>query len=170
MQTSQTSFQLSKTHHSHRFEWDEFLVSEAKRATRTGTRGPGGAKQDDELDIDEAFNLHLGENALVQDGPCAPTRLLEIGSFHGLREIELSTALASSVSLNDEIVEESFCLPVSKTDPRALGCTRSWGCVCDGRHSTPCACHATKEQINWLEENFPGTPLEELPLFPNQGV
>ena len=159
----------AKDHHlAQRYEWDDFLSREAKRATRTGTRGKGGAKQDDELDIDQAFNLHLSDAPLVQDGPCAPTRLLEIGSFHVLREIELSTALASSVSFNDEITEESFCLPVSKTDPRALGCTRSWGCVCDGFHSTPCAYHAMKDQIYWLEETFPGIPLEELPLFPDQ--
>ena len=85
-----------------------------------------------------------------------------------MREIELSTALASSVSFNDEITEESFCLPVSKTDPRALGCTRSWSCVCDGLHSIPCAYHAMKDQIYWLEETLLGIPLEELPLFPNQ--
>jgi len=74
------------------------------------------------------------------------------------REIELSTALASSVSFNDEITEGPFCLPVSKTDPRALGCTHSWSCVCDGLRSIPYAYHAMKDQIYWLEETLLGIP------------
>jgi len=75
----------SQDHHfAQRYEWDDVLSREAKRATRTGTRGQGGAKQDDELDIDQAFNLRLSDAPLGQDGPCAPTRLLEIGPSHVL--------------------------------------------------------------------------------------
>jgi len=85
-----------------------------------------------------------------------------------VREIELSTALAASVSFNDEITEESSCLPVFKADPRALGYTRSWSCVCDELQSIPCAYLAIKDQIYWLEETLLGIPLEELPLLPNQ--
>ena len=32
--------------------WSEFLARESKRATRLDTRGRGGARQDEELDID----------------------------------------------------------------------------------------------------------------------
>ena len=35
--------------------WTEFLIREAKRATRSGVRGRGAARQDEEIDIDAAF-------------------------------------------------------------------------------------------------------------------
>jgi len=149
-----------------RFPWDEFLTREVRRATRSGTRGRGAAKQDDEIDIDAAFALDLGEEPLTLGGPANFGKVLEVGSFHILREIEISTALASAVSFNHDKAEESFCLPVSKTDPRAIGCSRSWGCVCDGHHNAPCAYHALKEQTEWLANTFPDVPFTELPLFP----
>ena len=149
-----------------KFPWNEFLLREARRATRTGVRGRGSARQDEEIDVDAAFSLHLGDDPLVPRGPCGFTRALEIGSFHVLREIELSLALASSVAINLETSEETFSLPASKTDPRAIGCTRTWGCVCDGTHSTPCAYHAMRDQLAFLKLRFPDVPLDRLPLFP----
>jgi hypothetical protein len=44
--------------------WTEFLVREAKRATRSGVRGRGAARQDEELDIDAAFSLHLSDDPI----------------------------------------------------------------------------------------------------------
>ena len=70
------------------------------------------------------------------------------------------------MSINAETREETFSLPVSKTDLRAVGCTRTWVCVCDGSHSTPCAYHAMLEQLDYLRNKFPNVPFEELPLFP----
>ena len=84
-----------------------------------------------------------------------------------LREIDWFTAFASAVAFNHERREESFSLPVSKTDSREIGGVRSWGCVCDGGHRAPCADHAMKEQIEWLEETFPDVPLNVL-LFPRK--
>ena len=149
-----------------RFTWNEFLAREVRRATRSGTRGRGAAKQDDEIDSDAAFALNLGERPLTLGGPCNFMKVLEVGAVYILREIEVSTARASAVSFNHEKNEESFCRPASKTDPRAIGCVRSWGCVCVGHHKTSCAYHALEEQIEWLAEKFPEIPFTELPLFP----
>jgi hypothetical protein len=151
-----------------KFSWNEFLLREAKRATRSGVRGRGSARQDEELDVDAAFSLHLSDDPVVPRGPCGFTRALEIGSFHVLREIELSLALASSVAINLETSEETFSLPASKTDPRAIGCCRTWGCVCDGTHSTPCAYHAMLDQLSFLKRKFPDVPFDQLPLFPKE--
>jgi len=148
------------------YSWSEFLVREARRGTRTGTRGKGAPHQDDEFDLDSAFALGLGEEPLCPGGPCNTMLALEVGAFHVLREIELSTALASSVTFNPDSLEETFALPVSKTDPKAIGCTRTWGCVCDGTHNKPCCYHAMVDQFEWLTRSFPETPFEELPLFP----
>jgi len=146
--------------------WTEFLAREARRATRSGTRGLGTARQDEEIDVDAAFGLELPDEPIVPNGPCGFGRALEVGSFHILREIELSLIVRSAVSLNLETEEESICLPVSKTDPRANGCTRTWGCVCGGTHLVPCPFHAVLKQIKWLEENFPDEDPDTLPLFP----
>ena len=90
---------------------------------------------------------------------------MEVGSFHIFREIELSFVIASSVDINWETREDTFSLPVSKTDPRAVGCTRTWGCVCDGQHSSPCAFLAMIDQLEFLENKFLGVAFVDLPLF-----
>jgi len=148
------------------YSWSEFLVREARRGSRTGTRGKGAPHQVDEFDLDSAFVLGLGEEPLCPGGPCNTMLALEVGAFHVLREIVLSTALASAVTFNPESLEETFALPVSKTVPKANGCTRTLGCVCDGTHNKPCRYHAMVEQFDWLSRTFPDTPFEELPLFP----
>ena len=64
----------------------------------------------------------------------------------------------------------TLTLPVSKADPQAQGCRRSWGCVCTPRADTwiqPCAFHAflqhrtrlMKKGSEWLDA--------DAPLFPN---
>ena len=159
---------VAKDHHlAQGFVWSEHLAREVKRATRTSTRGRGAPKQDAEIDLDASFELELGDSPLVSGGPCCANRLLEVGAFHILREIELSLALARSVHINDNIQEETFELPVSKTDPQAIGCSRSWGCVCSGSHDIPCAFHALKEQVAWLHDTFSAASFDTLPLFPD---
>ena len=153
-------------HIGHGHTWNEFLSREARRGTRSGTRGRGAAKQDEELDLDAAFTLDIGSDPLVPGGMCNFMWALEVGTFFVLREIELSTSLASAVSVNKEKLEVTVALPVSKTDPKAIGCTRTWGCVCGGQHDTPCCYHALTEQLGWLDRTFPDVARADLPLFP----
>ena len=47
---------------------DEFLSGEARRGTRSGTRGRGAAKQDGGPDLDAAFRLDIGSDPLVPGG------------------------------------------------------------------------------------------------------
>jgi hypothetical protein len=57
---------------------------------------------------------------------------------------------------------------VSKKDPRALGCSRAWECLCKPGDSSreDCPFHAVTNQLARLREHF-GDPLPEgLPLFP----
>ena len=57
-------------------------------------------------------------------------------------------------------------LPVSKTDPAALACERSWGCVCNpgGESAAACPFHAAVAQQNLLNMTF-GEKVHE-PGFP----
>ena len=59
-------------------------------------------------------------------------------------------------------------MPVSKTDPNAIGCVRRWGCVCDGQITIPCPFHAIVEQkaMNVVRFGAHGIAPDALPLFP----
>ena len=156
---------VSAGHH-----WCDLLDRETKRATRTALRGIGPAKQCGDFCLDEVVGLKLGDASLCENGPLGPGRLAEIGCFHLLRDMESSCALASHLSIDKIRMVESLELPVSKTDPTAVGCTRSWGCVCDGAHNTPCAYHSACEHMDMLSRHFAlpdGSLPIDLPLFPN---
>ena len=58
-------------------------------------------------------------------------------------------------------------LSVSKTDPAALGCERSWGCICTQDGSLGCPFHAAVAQLTVLEATFPEAFADgSVPLFP----
>ena len=54
-----------------------------------------------------------------------------LGSAFMLREIELAAARLSHVNVDTSVCSFSLKLPNSKTDHAAIGCSRSWSCVCD---------------------------------------
>ena len=58
--------------------------------------------------------------------------------------------------------------PISKTDTRALGCVRSWGCTCSGDPALPCPLHAIQEQVAACVALAMRLDLDPhyLPLFP----
>ena len=59
-------------------------------------------------------------------------------------------------------------LPVSKKDPRAVGCSRAWQCLCRPKEDVreDCPYHAVTNQLSRLRSQF-GDPLpEDLPFFP----
>ena len=63
----------------------------------------------------------------------------------------------------------TLILSMSKNDPRALGCERSWGCVCDDGVHDPRACpfHAAVDLDDFIKECFPHDHLlPGFPLFP----
>ena len=152
------------------YNWTEFLDRTSRQATRSGTRGIGGPKQDAELDLDLVFNLGLEDDSLTAEGPIGPGRLCEFACFFVLREVEASLCLAHSVDLNWATREVTVQLPVSKTDPRAVGCSRTWGCVCHAEpHDVPCAFHALAEQMALLKRRFGDPVPSDLPLFPTSG-
>ena len=62
-----------------------------------------------------------------------------------------------------------WCLPASKTDVKALGKARRWGCVCAGSLDLPCPVHAVLSQLRLLEDTFGSVRVAagELPVFPS---
>ena len=88
-----------------------------------------------------------------------------------VREVEGSLAQREHLRLDREQMTVTWQLPVSKTDPEARGCERTWGCTClDGEPDrTRCPYHAAERHLEILVEKFGLVQQEEdVPLFPRQ--
>ena len=89
-----------------------------------------------------------------------------IAYFFCLREIELSTMLKTSVYCNNVLLTVTIKLPATKTDPMALSCERTWGCICeDSPDPYACPYHAALSQESLLSNIFSVKDLEA-PGFP----
>eukprot|EP00959_Pyramimonas_sp_CCMP1952_P409675 8585839-Pyramimonas_sp.AAC.1 len=141
---------VAKDHHCEVYEWTTPLAREQKRANAAARRGIGLAHQCAELPIDEAWVAALAIDAEFASGaanrphlwPVSVVNYLIVASFFLLREIEASLMLNSAVTIDMDTETVRIRLPVSKTDPQALSCTRSWGCVCSPAGRAPCPYHA----------------------------
>ena len=90
-----------------------------------------------------------------------------------LREIELACARFSHMFLDREQRVVCLELPCSKTDPTAIGCSRSWGCICTGKveeEDDPCPYCTAVFHEDRLRLQFGKGAKEvmpaDLPLFP----
>jgi len=139
---------------------NEFLSREARRGTRSGTRGRGAAKQDGGPDLDAAFRLDIGSDPLVPGGMY---NFIGPRGRHILcpRETELTTLLASA-----EKLEVTVALPVTKTDPQSDWVHSHLGCVCGGQLTTPGCYYALIVQLDGLDRKFPNGARADLHLFP----
>ena len=148
--------------------WAKSLKLAARKSTRSVLRGIGPGRQSQSLDVFEVHNLKLGFVPLVPGGPCNPGLLIEVSAFWLPREIEISLARHKHIQIDTERSLATLTLPASKTDTQALGCSRSWGCVCDGNWSKPCGFHSMQAQDVFLKNKFGDgvSTADNLPLFP----
>ena len=150
-------------------------------ASRSCLRGVGGPVRAMALPFSRLHELPADRGPWAAGGPVSPRNLVVAGSWFLMREIEASLALASSVTLETSSATPSvaWALPVSKTDPQALGVSRRHGCSCRSPSSpTPsCPTHALWDQLLFLRRRFPerfkmkgdqSVPDATLPLFPNE--
>jgi hypothetical protein len=88
-----------------------------------------------------------------------------------LRGAESALALAESLVIKAGSAIETLHLPVSKTDPQAIGCCRTWGCVCGTQARRDlCPYHSAvslKKELVRRFGNRDGLLPEGCPLFPN---
>ena len=97
-----------------------------------------------------------------------------LGAAFLMREIELAYARLAHLRLNTAKLRVSLDLPVSKTDPSAVGCTRVWGCTCQAPMVTgDCVYHAAAAHLAIVHAVLgiaSGDPLAQaLLLFPDSG-
>ena len=84
-----------------------------------------------------------------------------------MRECEAAAALAGHLEINVVTRTVSLKLPVTKADPRAVGCTRSWSCLCRGSElRQDCPYHSGVAQLELLQGKFGFPLLSGLLWFP----
>ena len=115
------------------FEWSPQHEIEVRQGSRSVTRGQGPPRQSAPFEVPSLLKLRLGIE------PRAAAVML--GCAYMRREIELAGAWFSHMFLDR--VRRVVCLDrsCSKTGPTAIGCSRSWGCICTGRaeeEDNPC--------------------------------
>ena len=162
----------AKDEHCAEHNWEAWLAREHKRATAAATRGLGPAHQCSELPLVDVWSANLPDSLSRIDGAPQNFKLYyAIGCFFVMREAEVSQVLASSVAFNLEKLEVTLLLPAGKTDPGAVSCSRTWGCVCGQDPSLPCAYHAARTQWEWLSSEYGGSAHwdPQLPFFPAVG-
>ena len=160
----------AKSMHLQKFEWSTTLARQQTVCVRSALRGLGPRKQCEGIDLTVFV---VGAKLLID---ADPTKLPfnfhltgVVAAFFMLREIELSTMLNINVKIKEEEEMVWIFLPVSKNDPMALGCWRSWGCVCVGPRSDahPCPYHAALDQKKALAEKFgPLAAADDFPFAP----
>ena len=96
-----------------------------------------------------------------------PMHLALLSTLFLLREVEASTSNISAWTLDHSDMEISWNLPGSKTDPMALGTTRTWGCLCE-LPDFACPYHLAKEHMQWLQQRWPLRAGGDAPLFPTE--
>jgi len=148
--------------------------------TRSITRGAGPAAFKDAFRFEALADVadlpkveHLPAQPAAFSGEVlAPFALVVLGGWWLAREIECSFAEAHDMSLDVAKLQVSWALPVSKTDPRALGAVRTHGCLCAGGGSrllSMCPFHFAQKYLNLLVSYFGSDacdPARRLPLFP----
>ena len=154
----------------HNQHWTEELSVAVRDASRSVLRGLGTSRQSSPLDIQKVYALSLPSAAVTSGGPVSPSSFAVLGTFYMTREIEITCAGFADIRLDEERSELTWRLPVSKTDPRALGTTRTWGCVCGGDRSLVCPLHAFKDHsiVHAALATELGVSSSMLPLFPDQ--
>ena len=122
---------LSKAKEQHilaEFERSPLLELVSKQAIRSVLRGLGTARQSLPFHVGEALDV-LGQPDVVQlpeGSPMGWANLIVIGTYFVMREVELAFAKVAHVKIDREEKKLTLLLPVSKKDPRATGCERSW--------------------------------------------
>ena len=104
-----------------------------KDAQRACSGGMGGPRKREGLPLERLPSLPPDPAPWVPGGPVWPRDTLLLGAWWLLRELELAFAQAQHLTFScgaGGLVDVTWLLPASKTDPRAIGVTRTHGCSC----------------------------------------
>jgi hypothetical protein len=154
-----------RAHHvEYGFLWGQLLVHTGTWCTRSVLRGIGPARQSAPFHLQRLLALDVASAPLVTGGPAGAKAMALLASMFLLREVEVSLACISAWTFAPLDLELSWHLTSSKSDPLALGTTRTWGCLC-GVDSLPCPYHVARSHLAWLSASGFSTA-DDSPLFP----
>ena len=152
--------------------WSLLLETSFRKAKRSVLRGVGPGVQAVSLDLELVVELDVDD---LLNTPAMPLNLIDVfvvHSFFMLREVEASFLKWRHVVIDRGVGTLTLALPISKSDPQAHGCRRSWGCVCPVVSSSssvgsPCAFHSFLRHHAALESLGPAWISLDAPLFPD---
>ena len=102
----------------------------------------------------------------MRGGPINTYAIIVLFTYFLVRENEGASARRVDMTVNKVTQKVLWRLSASKTDPRALGAEREWGCLCS-EHNTACPYHAAVAHLLLLDAMFPDHHLDsDFPLFP----
>ena len=110
--------------------WTQQLELAGKRFMQSSQRGIGPSRQSRPINFELYIMVRVGEEPLVPGGPVGTENLIVLFTMFLMREIEGAMALRRHIVVDLKGLNVTWHLPVSKNDPAALGCQRSWGCTC----------------------------------------
>jgi len=148
-------------------EWTQLHDHTGKWVSRSVLRGIGPARQSCPFHFKRLCGLQKQSQPLVDGGPMQPMHLALLSTLFLLREVESGTANVSAWSFDHCDKELSWNLPGSKTDPLALGTTRTWGCLCELKDFA-CPYHLAVEHLQWLTTHPTHRSSGDSPLFPTE--
>ena len=147
--------------------WTAQLDQAAREANRAADRDIGPAQQSCPFPVEMLPSLPRGPDPRIEGGPCYPQRVDTICCFFALRGAEVRAARAHNVTRTSR--GTTMTLSKTKTDPSALGTSRTHQCACPASrgdaavvHPAACPACATWAQARWALDTFgdsPATPL-----------
>ena len=107
------------------YPWTSLLEHVVKWCSRSVTRGIGPARQCLASSLHGLLEMEPAEEPVVVGGCMWPLVATLLAIVVLLREIELALAAVGDWTFDDVLLEVSWRLPVSKSDPRGRGTTRT---------------------------------------------
>ena len=132
---------MKNLHIEHGRPFGQVLDLAAKRFNMSVSRGIGPPRQSEPLNIELALGLSLPCDPLVRGGP-----LNSLGVAN-LCTLDAALARQKHIAINGEDQKVTWALPVTKTDPEALGRSRDWGCICIVPHAINKKCRVPRCQV-----------------------
>ena len=150
------------------FAWGVQLDLAFRKSALSVLRGLGVSRQSAPLDLTLALQKATEQDFHWDGGaPVGWANLLVLPTYFVMREIEVTAALAALVSIDEASKKVTLRLPDTKTDYKAVGCSRSWACLCSQeRPRRDCPFCAAAAQLRLLTQLFGGPLPSRLPLFP----
>ena len=111
------------------FDWHDQLDLAYSSFVASTQRGIGPGKQSSPLPFSKFGEADLNSVMSNDEYPVKPGWCSVLFTFFLLRELECATAEFADLTLDTDKLTVKMFLSVSKNDPRAMGCDRTWVCV-----------------------------------------